>query len=265
MPRRIAISQSNYIPWRGYFDLIDRVDEFVVLDDVQYTRQDWRNRNRIKTAKGPAWISVAVKGRFGQRIDETLIADPSWAEKHWSKLEQEYRGAACFDALGGALRAEYERLSGFERLTDINRALIDFACAHLGVTTPLRESTEFETAEDPTDRLVGICGALGADVYLSGPTAQAYLDESRFAREGIAVEWMSYDGYPEYPQLHGPFEPRVSVVDLLLNTGEEAGGLLRPDRSWPDGRGRLAYDVRGPVHAAVEDARQVLAEDAERE
>lgn len=230
VPRRIAISQSNYIPWRGYFDLIDRVDEFVILDDVQYTRQDWRNRNRIKTPKGAEWLSVAIQGRFGQRVDETLVADPAWAQKHWSKIEQVYRAADHFDAVAPDLRAAYERAGTHEKLTDVNRELLDFVLVQLGVTTPLRSSVDLPTHPHATERLITICRALGAEIYLSGPAARAYLDEARFAECGLSVEWMDYSGYPEYPQLHGRFEPAVSAIDLLLNTGAEARELFRPVR-----------------------------------
>ena len=230
MPRRVAISQSNYIPWRGFFDLIDSVDEFVVLDDVQYTRQDWRNRNRIKTASGPVWISVPVKRSFGERIDEVVISDAGWADKHWSKIDQSYRKAASFAELGPRLRTAYEQVAPLERLTEINASLLTFACDALGVSTPMRRSDEFPMLDDPTERLVLMCQRLEADVYLSGPAAQAYLKRELFESEGIAVEWMHYDGYRDYPQLHGPFEPRVSVIDLLLNTGHDARGLFRGRR-----------------------------------
>jgi len=230
MPRRIAISQSNYIPWRGYFDLIDRVDEFVVLDDVQYTRQDWRNRNRIKTSNGAVWISVAIQSRFGQRIDETVVSDRSWAEKHWSKIQQAYRGADCYQEREAALGAAYERAGTHERLTDINRELMDFMLDTLGITTPLRRSEELAVRDDPSERLIAICHELQAEVYLSGPAARAYLDEDRFARAGVEIEWMDYSGYRPYEQLHGPFEPAVSAIDLLLNVGSEARTLFRAER-----------------------------------
>jgi WbqC-like protein family len=228
VPRRIAISQSNYIPWRGYFDLVDRADEFIVLDDVQYTRQDWRNRNRIKTPRGVEWISVPVQGRFGQRIDETVVSDPRWAEKHWSKIEQCYRDAPAFREASPGLKASYESVADRELLTDINRGLFNYVCEVLGITTAMRASTEFPRYDDPSRRLVHMCQALDADIYLSGPAARDYLDVEAFQREGIRVEWMDYSGYPEYPQLHGPFEPRVSVIDVLLNAGSEAVDLFRP-------------------------------------
>jgi len=221
--KTVAIVQSNYIPWKGYFDLIDAVDELILLDDAQYTRRDWRNRNRLKSPQGVRWLSipVRVKGRYHQRVDETVIDDPDWAARHWATLGSWYGRAPFF----ARYRAELEALyldTREELLSLVNRRFLEALCRLLGISTPLSWSSDYAASGRRTERLLELCLAAGAGRYLSGPAAQAYLDEERFRAEGIEVVWMSYDGYPQYPQLHPPFEHRVSVLDLLLNTGEQA-------------------------------------------
>jgi hypothetical protein len=225
--KRVAILQSNYIPWKGYFDLIGLVDEFVLLDDVQYTKNDWRNRNRIKTQNGVTWLTIPVEhsSRFGQRIDEVRIAGSHWRLKHWRSIVQSYGAAPFFAAYRERLEELYREPS--ERLSDVNRRFLDVFCELLGVPTRISSSRDYPSAEGATERLVEICRSLGASTYLSGPSARSYLDESLFTAAGIAVEYMDYSGYPEYPQLHPPFEHRVSLIDLLLSVGHEAPRYLK--------------------------------------
>jgi hypothetical protein len=226
--KRVAAVQSNYVPWKGYFDLIAASDEFILLDDAQYTRRDWRNRNRIKTAQGPAWLTipVRVRGRYTQRIDEVVVSDPGWAEAHWRTVAQTHARAECFDEVAPAVEALYGNVPG-ERLSDINRHFLEGACVMLGIDTPLTWSTDYGSDATKDERLVELCVKAGADEYLSGPAARSYLDESLFEREGIAVTWMDYDGYREYPQLHPPFDHHVSILDLIFNTGSRAREHLR--------------------------------------
>jgi hypothetical protein len=221
---RLAAVQSNYIPWKGYFDLIDHVDEFVFLDEVQYTRRDWRNRNRIKVRGELQWLTipVEVKGRYHQRIDETRIADRTWADRHHKTLVQAYRRAPHFDETAALLEPLYSEHGETEMLTDVNTGFVAAICNHLGIETPLSRSSEYETTEEPSQRLLDLCLALGADEYVSGPSARAYLDVQRFSAAGVRVSWADYSRYGEYPQLDGPFEHGVSVVDLLFNTGPRA-------------------------------------------
>jgi WbqC-like protein family len=221
---RLAAAQSNYIPWKGYFDLINQVDEFVFLDEVQYTRRDWRNRNKIKVGGVVQWLTIPVeaKGRYHQRIDETRIADSSWAERHFDTLVHAYRRAPHFDEVAALLEPLYRRHADTELLTEVNTGFVAAICGELGIGTRLSRSTEYPTGDERSLRLVDLCRAAGADEYLSGPAARDYLDVEAFAQAGVRVRWADYSGYPEYPQLGGEFEHGVSIVDLLFNTGAAA-------------------------------------------
>lgn len=226
---RVAAVQSSYIPWKGYFDVIDHVNEFVFLDEVQYTRRDWRNRNRIKVRGELQWLTipVEVKGRYHQRIDETRIADTSWAERHYKTLVQAYRRAPHFAETAALLEPLYGQHGPTEMLTDVNTAFVAAICDHLGIGTRLTRSTEYETSDEPSQRLLDLCLALGADEYVSGPSAQDYLDVKRFTAAGVRVSWADYSRYPEYPQLEGTFEHGVSIIDVLFNTGPRARDQIR--------------------------------------
>ena len=225
---RIAIIQSSYIPWKGYFDIIRAVDRFVLLDDAQMTKRDWRNRNLIKTDRGLRWLTVPVetKGRFHQSIDETRIAGP-WADRHWASLQHAYGKAPYFAVLGPRIRTLYEAADKESMLSRINHALTRGICDMLGIMTPLEFSRAFMPQGTKTDRLLSICIATGATDYLSGPSAQAYLDVEQFAAAGIAVQWADYRGYPPYPQLHSAFEHGVTILDLLFNTGPDAPKYMK--------------------------------------
>lgn len=233
MARTVVVTQSNYLPWRGWFDMLRQADALVILDSVQYTRRDWRNRNRIKTSQGLAWLTVPVeaKGKYHQAVDETRIQGRDWAGQHLRAIALAYARAPChaevFPWLEATLRAAAEE----ELLSRMNERLIRAVCARLGLGLAIsRDSDHIPRAElpalDPSERLAALTEAVGGRRYLSGPAAQAYLDPAPFARRGIEIAWMDYSGYPPYPQLWGGFEPAVSVVDLMLNTGPEAPRLL---------------------------------------
>jgi hypothetical protein len=227
--KRVAIVQSNYVPWRGYFDLIASVDEFILLDDVQFTRRDWRNRNRIKTPQGPRWLTipVRVKGRYTQLVCETEADDDSWPERHWETLRQNYRRAPGFDYSRSLVEDLYRTVPG-RSLAEINRHFLAPLCELLEIETPLTNSLNYEAEGTKTDRLVDLCRKANATEYVSGPNAKAYLDEERFAAEEIAVSWFEYGPYPEYEQVHPPFDPRVSILDVVLSAGENAPRVARP-------------------------------------
>jgi hypothetical protein len=221
--KRIAIVQSNYIPWKGYFDLIHAVDEFVLFDTVQYTRRDWRNRNRIKTPAGLQWLTipVATKGRYLDTIDSIEVSDPAWTQRHWRSIVANYSRASHFRTM--APRLEEVFLTCAEtRLSAVNHHFLKGLCGLLGIETPFSWSSRYTMAEGQTERLVSICVAAGASTYLSGPSAASYIEPDLFAAAGIVLEYFDYQGYPEYDQLYPPFEHGVSVVDLLLSQGPDA-------------------------------------------
>lgn len=224
---RICIIQSCYVPWKGFFDLIGRCDEYVVFDSAQYVKRHWHNRNRIKTANGIEWLTIPVisKGRFEQPIDQVEIEKP-WAEKHWRAIELAYRRAPFFEQFAPIVRAWYEQADKELRLTNVNEIFIEGIARQLGINTRIVRDNNYPAYGEKTERLVAIARAAGARQYLSGPSARAYLDETSLTEAGIALEWMNYEGYPEYRQLHGGFSHPVSALDLLLNTGPEAHRFL---------------------------------------
>lgn len=221
--KRIAIVQSSYIPWKGYFDLMRRVDELVLLDDVQFTRRDWRNRNRIKTPQGLKWLTIPVetKGHYRRAIEEIRVSDPAWSSRHWTTLRHAYAKAPSFAEYAPRVEELY-RTATQERLSVINHRFILALRDMLGIATEVTRSTDYGGSGRKSERLVSICRAAGAAEYLSGPSARAYLDEGQFEAREIRVRWMDYTGYPEYEQLHPPFEHQVTVLDLLFHTGARA-------------------------------------------
>jgi hypothetical protein len=169
---------------------------------------------------------VQTKGSYDQRIDQTRIADPGWRRSHWSAIEQAYRRAPHFDAIAAVLAPLYEQVDA-ERLSDVNLAFLECVRAQLAIDTPLSYSSEYRTAGERNRRLLDICHATGATEYVSGPLARDYLDVALFAREGVAVRWFHYSGFRPYAQLHGAFEPSVSIVDLLFCQGSASRDFLR--------------------------------------
>jgi hypothetical protein len=228
---RICIIQSCYIPWKGFFDLIGRCDEYVIFDGAQYVKRHWHNRNRIKTANGVEWLTIPVvtKGRFEQPIDQVEVEKP-WADKHWHALELAYRRAPFFEQFAPTVRAWYERAGNETRLSDINEIFLRGIAGLLGLKTRITRDTAYPAEGVKTERLLGIARAAGADRYLSGPSARAYFDEPMFEAAGIRPEWMSYEGYREYAQRYGEFEHAVTALDLLFNTGPDARQYLAPAR-----------------------------------
>jgi hypothetical protein len=227
-PKRVAISQSNYLPWKGYFDVINSVDEFILFDDMQYTRRDWRNRNRIKTPQGVGWLTipVEVKGRYFQKISETVVCDPRWAEDHWKSIRHCYAKAAYFDEYSKPLEELYKGCQE-TYLSLINYRFLETVCRLLGIQTKLTWSMQYSLTEGKTERLVDLCRQAHADVYVSGPAARDYILPELFAREGIELLYADYGGYPEYRQLYPPFVHHVTVIDLLLNEGPAAPRFMK--------------------------------------
>lgn len=232
MPRMVAAVQSNYLPWKGYFDLIHDVDLFVFYDDNQYTPRDWRNRNRIKTANGTIWISVPVGDDRNRLIHDVAIPDPAWQAKHRQQLQQSYGKCPHFSRYQGWLDHVFLE-TRWENLSVLNQALIRHVAAEfLGIGTMFADSRSFNAQGQKLDKMVDLVRRTGASGYLSGPAAKDYIVPERFAEAGIALHWKDYSGYPEYPQRHPPYEHGVSVLDLLFNTGSDAPWYIW---GWRDG------------------------------
>ena len=226
--KKVAIVQSNYIPWRGYFDLISQVDEFILFDDAQYTRRDWRNRNKIKTQNGSIWMTIPVeaKGKRDQKIKDTVISDPSWSRNHWRTIVYNYSKTKYFSRYKDLFEELY--LGCNERmLSRVNYKFLTSICELLGIATKLVWSSEYRLVEGKTERLIDLCKQAGANEYLSGPTARGYIDEELFRSEKISLRYMDYSGYSEYEQLYPPFEPRVSIIDLIFNQGPGARNYMK--------------------------------------
>jgi hypothetical protein len=224
--KKIAISQSNYIPWKGYFDLIASVDEFIIYDDMQFTKNDWRNRNKIKTPRGSEWISIPVGQNIRRRIRDVMLPETSWRQKHWMTFESNYSRAAHFQEVAEVFAPSYEQLS-HTSLSTLNRQLIETVCTYLGIKTKISNSWEYRLPEGRNERLAALCVQAGATEYLSGPAAKDYIDEKIFTQNGIALTWINYDRYPEYPQLWGEFIHQVSILDLLFNCGPQAPRYMK--------------------------------------
>jgi len=220
---RVAVIQSNYIPWKGYFDIIHDVDLFIFHDDIQYTKNDWRNRNRIKTPRGTEWISIPVGPAENRRICDVVLPASNWRAKHWRTICQYYARAPFFDVYKGTFEEVFLGPTRWRNLSDLNQYLIKLiAREFLGIRTAFADSRSYCPVGVKQDRLLDLLVKAGATYYLSGPAAKAYIDPARFEKAGIQLEWKDYGGYPEYPQLFPPFCHEVTVLDLLFNTGPDA-------------------------------------------
>ena len=222
----VSIHQPQYLPWLGYFDKIDAADVFCFLDNVQYKKNEWQNRNRIKTAQGAQWLTVPVSYRFGQKISEVLVNNhENWVRKHLQGLVTNYAKAPFFEQYFGLIEEVLRR--PWERLADLNIHLIEVLINGLGLTdTETVVASDLDLRDDPTDRLVDICRSVGADAYLSGKDGAKYMDLARFEDAGIAVVFQEFR-HPVYTQLFGGFESHLSVVDLLFNCGPDAAAVIR--------------------------------------
>jgi len=228
MNKKVAILQSNYIPWKGYFDLIASVDEFIIYDDMQYTKRDWRNRNKIKTNNGAQWLSipVEVKGKYLQSIQDTKISDEHWGKKHWNSIKQNYSKSRYFEQYKDLFEGVYLE-SSVEHLSLINYKLICVINKILGIETKISWSSDYTLLDGKSERLLGLCKDSNASEYISGPAAKDYLDESLFTDSDIQVTWFDYSGYPEYEQRFPPFEHGVTILDLIFNEGPDAAKFMK--------------------------------------
>ncbi len=237
-----VILQPNYIPWRGYFDLIQRSDVFVFYDDVQYDKHGWRNRNRVKTASGTQWLTIPVSSA-GCVTEKTLIKDieiawdRKWSSKHWATLQQSYCKSPFFVKYAPWLKSLYSARP--TKLADFTIELTIAIARELGIHGKrFVRSSELGVAGERIDRLLAILQKVGADHYISGPSAKEYIQDSNFERAGIRLEYIKYD-YPAYEQLFPPYDPQVSILDLLFMTGSRA-----PEYIW-GGKSSIAETANG--------------------
>jgi hypothetical protein len=227
---KCVILQPSYIPWRGYFHQIQKADLFIFYDDVAFDKDGWRNRNRIKTANGTRWLTIPVTAEAGRQLHTTPInlirtcQQPAWKAIHWKTLQHSYSKAPHFKRYAEMLEPFYQHESPLlcEYLIQLTLAI----STELGIQgTQFRRSSELGGVGTKTARLINILTSVGATHYISGPAAKSYLDESKFQQAGISVEFMAY-GYPDYEQLHPPFDPQVSVLDLLFMAGPQAPNYI---------------------------------------
>ncbi len=231
---KCVVLQPSYLPWRGYFHQIQKADVFVFYDDVQYDRHGWRNRNRIKTRSGPAWLTIPLESSGDRwkdvRICDIRVATPGdWRRVHLATLRHCYAKAPFFSSYWPMLERWYESepatLADFTIQTTIELA------RELGIAnTKFLRSSTLDCAGTKTDRLLTVLQKIGATHYISGPAAKEYLDEAALQAAGISVEWMMYE-YPAYPQLFPPYDAQLSALDLLLNVGPEASKFIWEQRS----------------------------------
>lgn len=225
--KKVAILQSNYIPWKGYFDLIAAVDEFILYDDMQYTRRDWRNRNIIKTPQGIHWLTVPVKTKckFEQTIRNTEVDGDKWREQHWKILISNYRKSAHFSDIAEIIEPLYQ--ASYRTISELNRAFIEAICDYLEINTKISNSWDYHLINGKTERLVNLCEQANATDYISGPAAKEYIEPEYFEAAGISLSWFDYQGYREYPQLWGYFVHGVTILDLMFNCGKDAPNYMR--------------------------------------
>ena len=232
LQKTVVIVQSSYIPWKGFFDLIARADEFILLDDVQFTKRDWRNRNIIKTPQGLKWLTIPVesKGRYEQKICETLISDVQWASDHWKSIQHNYAQAKHFKALKPEIAKLFEEISEEKSVSRVNRHFIDAVVSRLGLAAKITWSMDYDVpTDDPTQRLIDLTKRTEGSLYLSGPSARNYIVPERFWNSGLELAYMDYSAYGEYSQLHGGFEHGVSFLDVVFNLGWEGLGEIISD------------------------------------
>lgn len=220
--KKVAVLQSNYIPWKGYFDIIHDVDEFIFYDEVQYTTRDWRNRNKIIIDGKPRWLSVPVGSGRDRKISDVVIADASWQKKHYESLRHAYGRAPHFQDYAELLAHIYLERT-WTCLFELNRYIIKTVSRDiLGVSTHFSDSRDFVSHGAKHEKLLAIVEAAGADVYISGPAAKEYIKVEDYTENGIAVVWKDYSGYPAYQQASSTFTHNVSILDLLFHVGKKA-------------------------------------------
>jgi len=223
---KVAVHQPQYLPWIGYFHKIMNVDVFVFLDNVQYKKREFQNRNKIKTSQGPIWLTVPAitKGRFYQKIKDVEINNTErWKEKHFEAIKRNYSKAKYFRDWYMFLEELYSK--GWNKLIDLNVFIIKKFIEYLEIEVEIFFETELNITGEKTERIINICKKLDADTYYSGVGARDYLEEEKFKEEEINLEYQNFS-HPVYPQIYGDFISHLSILDLFLNCGKESRKII---------------------------------------
>ncbi|GJL65081.1 MAG: hypothetical protein NPIRA05_00520 [Nitrospirales bacterium] len=226
---RVSIHQPQFLPWLGYLDKINQADYFVILDNVQFKKNEWQNRNRIRTCKGFQWLSVPILHSFGQQICDVQINNcDHWKRKHLGALKIHYEGTPFFSQYFSELQEIYS--DEWQKLSDFNVAILLWLLGHFGIDTPMQLSSDMNLRQQPTERLIDICRTVGASTYLAGQGAHAYMDLRTFEKSGMTLEVQDYQ--PQvYPQRYDSFLPCLSAIDLLFNCGSDSAQYLNGSRA----------------------------------
>lgn len=225
--KTLVVLQPGYLPWLGFFDQLDRSDVFVYYDDVQFDKEGWRNRNRIKSQSGATWLTVPVLhgGRFGQKIKDVEIDNRQpWARKHLATISQAYARAPFRQQYLPELAEVLSRR--FDSLVELDIILVDVVCRWLGLERRIERASRLGVEGGQSERLLRLCQHFEATRYLSGDSAKDYLDLALFEGAGVKVDWQSFR-HPTYSQLHGEFVPYLSIVDLVFNMGPRSLDVVR--------------------------------------
>lgn len=221
---KIIITQSNYIPWKGYFTTMRKATHIILYYYAQYTRRDWRNRNKIVTPSGPTWLSIPidVKGKYLQKINEAKVKNNDWCLDHWNKIVQNYKNAPCFKEYSQYFEDLYlEKFTELDYLSDVNRVMLLRCIELLGIEIEVLDSREFSIRGGKTGKLINICKDLEANEYFTGPAARGYMEEQMFPENGIKLTYYDLDGFPEYKQMWEGFDHHVSILDMFFNLGSD--------------------------------------------
>ncbi len=221
----VCIHQPDFAPYLGFFHRLLMADHFIILDDAQFIKGGWQNRDRIKGKQGPAWLTLSIVKKFPQQINEVMLdSKGQWIDDNLNLLHDSYVHSTCFDEVFTRVEAIYR--SGHQKMIELNVAMLQLAFEYFGIAIPLSYASQYAVTGKSSARLVGLVKATGGDNYLTGTGSRDYLDEALFNEAGIKVEWQQFK-HPVYPQLHGGFEPMLSCLDIMFNCGKGAADVLR--------------------------------------
>ena len=224
MKKKIAIVQPNYIPWIGYFEIINQVDEFIFLDDVQFTKRDWRNGNYINSNQGKILLSIPVitKNKYLQKIFETECINNDWKKNHLEIIKNSYKNYPNFEQIYEILNKSFYKTNSTNLLTNLYNIFFELL-KFLKIKTKISFSKDFPSNEKKLERLIELCHHKNANIYLSGPLAANYIEEDRIFKSGLTLEYMKYKKYIyKVKNINHKFINNLSIIDLLMNEGSDS-------------------------------------------